>query len=164
MDARPLLAQLDRDLALYLEKIRRCAGLLDDEQLWWRPNPRSNSVGNLILHLCGNLSQWLLAGVGGQPDERRRSLEFSADRVSGGAELVERLAAVVGASRELLERLNEAELAAGREIQGHASDGLRAVLHAWEHMSYHTGQIVLLTKQQIDDDVPLDFYPQLRGR
>lgn len=163
MDPRTLLGQVDRDLAVYVEKIRHCVGLLSDEQVWWRPNRRSNSIGNLVLHLCGNLSQWLLAGVGGQRDERRRPLEFTADRAASRAELLERLAAVVASSRELLGGLSEADLAAARSIQGYATDGLRAVLHAWEHMSYHTGQIVLITKQQIGDDVPLEFYPQLRG-
>ena len=164
MDARALLGQLDRDLALYLEKIRHCVGLLSDEQLWWRPVPRSNSVGNLILHLCGNLSQWLLAGVGGRPYERHRSREFSAERAGNAAALIERLAVVVASCREVLSGLDEGALAAGCTIQGRETNGLHAVLHAWEHMSYHTGQVVLMTKQQIADDVALEFYPQLRGQ
>jgi uncharacterized damage-inducible protein DinB len=163
MDIRALLGQVDRDLALYLEKIRRCVALLSDEQVWWRPNRRSNSVGNLVLHLCGNLSQWLLAGVGSRPYERKRSLEFSAERAATAAELIERLAAVVASCREVLAGSSEAELAAARTIQGRATDGLGAVLHAWEHMSYHTGQIVLLTKQQVGDDVEIEFYAQHRG-
>jgi uncharacterized damage-inducible protein DinB len=160
MDARALLTQVDKDLGLYLDKIRHCVSLLDDAQLWWRANPRSNSVGNLVLHLCGNLSQWVLAGIGGRPYERHRSAEFSADRTATGAELLERLTGVVAGCREVVAALTEAELAAPRTIQGYPTDGQRALLHAWEHMAYHTGQIVLIAKQLVDERTEVEFYPQ----
>jgi len=160
MDAKTLLGQVDHDLALCLDKIRHCVGLLDETQLWWRANARSNSVGNLVLHLCGNLSQWVLEGVGGRPYVRHRSAEFAADRTAGPAELLERLTTVVAGCREVASALNEADLAVPRTIQGCPTDGLRALLHAWEHMSYHTGQIVLVTKQLVDEGTEVEFYPQ----
>jgi uncharacterized damage-inducible protein DinB len=163
MDHRPVLALVDGDLALYLDKIRRCVDLLEEPQVWWRANARSNSVGNLMLHLCGNLSQWVLEGLGGRPCERRRALEFTADRTATRAELLARLRGVVGGCREVAAGLTEADLAAPRTIQKYETDGLRALLHAWEHMSYHTGQIVLITKQLIGDRTEIDFYPQHRG-
>ena len=163
MDGRLVVVHLDRDLALYLEKIRHCVGLLDDEQVWWRANARSNSIGNLILHLCGNLSQWVLEGLGGRPYTRRRSQEFTAGWTQGRQELLASLATVVAACRQVAAGLSETDLAAARTIQGYSTTGLGALLHVWEHMSYHTGQIVLVTKQLVGDRVEIDFYPQHRG-
>lgn len=163
MNARNVLAHVDRDLALYLEKIRHCVGLLDDEQFWWRANVRSNSVGNLLLHLCGNLSQWVLAGLGGRPYARRRSQEFTGDWTEGRKELLERLSAVVAGCRQVIGGLGETELDAPRTIQGYSTTGMGALLHAWEHMSYHTGQIVLITKELVGGHVEIEFYPQHRS-
>src|SRR4026209_2602342 len=73
----------------YLPKIERCLERLTDEQIWWRANEESNSIGNLVLHLCGNARQWIISGVGGQPDARVRDTEFqqreviSRDRLLG---------------------------------------------------------------------------------
>ena len=163
MDSRLVLAHVDRDLALYLDKIRHCVELLDEEQVWWRANARSNSVGNLVLHLCGNLSQWVLEGLGGRPYTRQRSLEFSVDRTAPRAELMARLSEVVGGCREVAAGMSEADLLAPHTIQRYSTEGLGALLHVWEHMSYHTGQIVLITKQLIGDRTEIDFYPQHRG-
>jgi uncharacterized damage-inducible protein DinB len=163
MDHHRLLAQVDRDLASYLDRIRRCVALLDEEQVWWRAHARSNSVGNLVLHLCGNLSQWVLAGVGGRAFDRKRSVEFTSDHAGSRTDLIERLEQVVTSCREVIEGLGEDDLAVSHEIQGYSTDGLRVVLHVWEHMSYHTGQVVLLTKQLLGETVEIDFYPQHRG-
>jgi uncharacterized damage-inducible protein DinB len=163
MDHRTVLAHVDGDLALYLEKIRHCVECLDEAQVWWRANSRSNSIGNLMLHLCGNLSQWVLEGLGGRPYVRQRSLEFSAEGTATRAELLARLSEVVSACRGIAAGLGEAQLAAPLTIQKYSTDGLGALLHIWEHMSYHTGQIVLLTKQLIGDRTEIDFYPQHRG-
>src|SRR3954452_23792908 len=65
-------------LAKGLHKITHCMLQLTDEQVWQRPRPEMNSVGNLITHLCGNLRQWIISGVGGSPDVRNRPAEFAA--------------------------------------------------------------------------------------
>ena len=70
--------EADHLFAEYFDKIERTAGRLTVEQIWWRPNAACNSVGNLLLHLSGNLSQWVLAGLGGESFERRRDEEFAA--------------------------------------------------------------------------------------
>ena len=77
-------------LEYFLRRIEVCVGRLSDEQVWWRPNPAVNSVGNLLLHLQGNLSQWVLSGLGGVQFERQRSHEFAADRVAPLVEHVRR--------------------------------------------------------------------------
>ncbi len=155
--------------AEYLDKIERAVAPLEDEQLWWRgsDSPDSNAAGNsiakLLAHLHGNLSQWVLSGLGDLPFERHRSEEFAA-RPGPGAptreELLARLAATVAACRETIRRLPDAELARVRKIQKYELDGYRALFHTVEHMSYHTGQIVLLAKLQ---GAELDFYPQHAG-
>jgi uncharacterized damage-inducible protein DinB len=153
----------DRYLAQYLDRIRESVALLSEEQVWWRANRRSNSVGNLILHLCGNLSQWVLDGLGGESFERRRSLEFSADGGVGKAELLERLTNVIGRCREVVTALDQAALDTSRQIQGVDTTGLGTLLHAVEHMSYHTGQVVFVAKQLAPGSVEIEFYPERRN-
>jgi len=162
-DPHPALAQeAQRLLAEYLDKIEHCLGLLSDEQLWWRPNARCNTVANLVLHLCGNLSQWVLAGLGGVPFERRRREEFAAVKGDGAAVLLGRLSEVVAACRTVLDKLSDENLARTFVIQGYTGTGLGVLLHAVEHMSYHTGQIVFITKQLIGERAEVEFYPHLR--
>lgn len=154
-----------RYLEEYVDKIRLSVERLDEEQLWWRPAPGANSVGNLLLHLMGNLSLWIGAGLGGWRYTRDRAGEL-AQRGGAGApekdELVKRLAAVVAGCRGVLEGLEGADLAAEVEVQGYRVDRLGALFHAVEHMSYHTGQIVSMVKQ-LRPDEPMEFYPQHAG-
>jgi uncharacterized damage-inducible protein DinB len=152
-----------RLLAEYLHKIETTVGLLTPEQAWWRANERSNSAGNLVLHLTGNLSQWVLSGLGGEPYERRRAIEFAAREGVPPAELLASLRAVVERCVALAERLDDAALAAQHEIQGYQRDGFGVLLHAVEHMAYHTGQIVLIAKQ-LAGGAGIEFYPHLKER
>jgi len=143
-------------LGEYLAKIRASVSGLSDDQLWWRPNEASNSVGNLLLHLSGNLSEWLLASVGGLAFERQRDREFSARGGRGKADLLGGLEEVVASSQKVLRGLPAAALAERRRIRGGDVDTLEAVYHAVEHMSYHTGQIALVTKQLLGKDLALE--------
>ncbi len=154
--------EADHLFAEYLDKIERTAGRLTPEQLWWRPNAACNSVGNLLLHLCGNLSQWVLAGLGGEGFERRRDEEFAAAGGADAAALLARLREVVLACRSLTERLTERDLERTMTIQGYTSTGFGVLLHAVEHMSYHTGQIVFVAKQLLGGPAEIEFYPQLK--
>jgi uncharacterized damage-inducible protein DinB len=150
-------------LGQYLGKIRFCVDRLDERQAWARSGAGCNSVGNLVLHLCGNLSQWVLSGLGGAPDTRERAFEFAADRAATRGELVERLDSVVERCRGVIAALDDAALAAPRTIQDRETDGLGALLHAVEHMSYHTGQIVFAAKQALGEGSGIDFYPHLNA-
>jgi uncharacterized damage-inducible protein DinB len=149
-----LLEQADHELGRSLEKIEACVQKLDEAELWWRPHEGANSVANLLLHLTGNLSQWVLATLGGRAYERGDSK----------AELLRRLADVIGDSRKVLRSLTASDLLAPLTIQGEDTDGLAAVLHVVEHLGYHTGQIVLVTKQLAGQRTEIDFYPHLRGQ
>ncbi|MDY7091929.1 MAG: DinB family protein [Acidobacteriota bacterium] len=151
-----------RYLEEYLAKIDACLEQLGKEQLWWRPNEASNSVGNLVLHLVGNLSMWILVSLGDSDYQRRRSEEFQARETHDVDQLRAALAEVVAQCRRVLERLPESELARPRQVQGYDIDGLGIVYHAVEHMSYHTGQIVWVTKTLAAPSA-VDFYPQHAG-
>lgn len=140
----------------YLPKIEHCLEHLTDEQLWWRANPESNSIGNLLLHLSGNARQWIVAGVGGAPDVRERGGEFSETGPVPRAELIGRLRATVREADEVLGRLSPSELTGRRLIQGCEVSVLTAVFHVVEHFSMHTGQVLLLTKMLASRD--LAFY------
>jgi uncharacterized damage-inducible protein DinB len=143
----------------YSDKIEMALVDLDDEALWRRSGPGTNSIANLILHLCGNLSLWVLASLGGQDFERDRAGEFSADRTAGKDELLAELRRVVDESREILAGLDSARLSEEIEVQGYPTDIRGAAFHAVEHMGYHAGQIVLLAKQALAVEGGLEFYP-----
>lgn len=150
----------DRYWQEYLEKIEVAVAPLSEEQLWWRANEASNSIANLLAHLHGNLSQWVLQGLAGEPFERHRGREFSARGAATKESLLADLKSTVGRCRAAVSALTEDELGRTRRIQNYELDGHAALFHAVEHMSYHTGQIVLLAKTM---GAVLDFYPQHRG-
>jgi uncharacterized damage-inducible protein DinB len=130
----------------YLPKIERCLEQLDDSQIWWRPNPQSNSIGNLVMHLCGNARQWIVAGLGGSDDLRNRDSEFDQREVIERSKLTGLLKSTVAEVEATLEALDAETLLEKRTIQGSEVDVLQAVFHVTEHFSMHTGQIILLTK------------------
>src|SRR6185436_14366617 len=117
----------------YLPKIERCLEKLTDEQIWWRPNEESNSIGNLILHLCGNARQWIICGVGCQPDHRNRDAEFERRDPIPRAELLTLLRSTLSEIQTTLETLDPETLLERRPIQGHDVDILEAIFHVTEH-------------------------------
>lgn len=151
-----ILRAIDFLLGDYLPKIERCLERLSDEQIWWRPNEESNSIGNLILHLSGNARQWIISGVGSQPDTRVRDAEFEQRELIARAELLDLLRSTLTEIETVLRRLDPATLLERRKIQGHDVDILEAIFHVTEHFSMHTGQIIMLTKMLTASD--LRFY------
>ena len=133
-------------LSDYLPKIERCLEKLTDEQIWWRANDESNSIGNLILHLCGNARQWIICGVGGQPDNRNRDAEFAQRDTIPRDELLTLLRSTLAEIETTLRTLDPSILLERRKIQSHDVDLLNAIFHVTEHFSMHTGQIIMLTK------------------
>ncbi|HET7113870.1 MAG TPA: DinB family protein [Pyrinomonadaceae bacterium] len=140
----------------YLPKIERCLEQLTDEQIWWRANEESNSIGNLVLHLCGNARQWIVAGLGSEPDNRKRDAEFARRDSVPRAELLELLRSTLGGVETVLRGLDPATLLEKRKIQGNDVEVLEAIFHVTEHFSMHTGQIILITKLLTATD--LRFY------
>ncbi len=137
-------------------RIKKCLDELSEEEIWKRPNPSSNSVGNLILHLCGNITQYILSSLGGEEDVRDRNREFETTGGYTKAELFGKLSTTVGRAVEVLENLDEESLLKVRSVQGFRYSGVANIIHAVEHYSYHTGQIAFWTKLLKDKD--LGFY------
>jgi uncharacterized damage-inducible protein DinB len=137
----------------YVPKIRKAVDRLAPDDLWWRPNEASNSVGNLILHLAGNVRQWVVSGVGGETDRRRREKEFAARGGAGAPDLLRILEDSVGAADRVLQALEPGALLQKRVIQGMEVSVLDAVYHVVEHFSTHTGQILYLTKLRTGGDL-----------
>ena len=143
----------------YWPRLKESVESLTDEQVWWRPNVASNSIGNLMLHLNGNLRQWVVAAFSSEEDERNRPVEFSAQGGMSRTELLEKLGATVREVERTLQRLTEAELTAPYQIQGYDVHGLDAVYQAVEHFGLHWGQIAYITKILRAED--LGFYKEL---
>lgn len=142
-----------------LERIEVCLSELDGTAIWTRPNAASNSVGNLCLHLAGNVRQWILSGIAGQPDHRQRDAEFAATGGHSRDELLARLRQTVTEACTVIEALDETRLAQTVKPQTYEVTVLEAVYHVVEHFTMHTGQIILLTKSATGRD--LGFYRHL---
>ena len=140
----------------FLPKIERCLELLTDEQIWWRANPQSNSIGNLILHLSGNVRQWIVSGLGGAADSRDRDAEFAHREVISREELITKLKQTLGDADAALAKFDAEKLLNRQNIQGCDVSALEAILHVVEHFSMHVGQILYITKQLTAHD--LHFY------
>jgi len=144
----------------YLPRIARCLEGLPDDKVWWRANAESNSIANLLLHLTGNIRQWVVSGLGGIADVRHRQQEFDARDQTTGADLLSALTATVMDANRVLATLSPAALGEQKRIQGHDVSVFEAIYHAVEHFSMHTGQIILLAKMWKGD---VGFYELSEG-
>lgn len=152
----PFLSESRRFLtADYLPKIERSLADLSDEEIWWRPNEASNSIGNLVLHLCGNVRQWIVGGIGGRQEPRDRQSEFDRRDPIERDELLARLRTVLAEADDVLGRVTAEELARRRHIQEYDVTGLEAIYHVVEHFSMHTGQIIYISKLRGGRDLGL---------
>jgi uncharacterized damage-inducible protein DinB len=144
------------------ERVETCLGKLTMDQIWMRGTENQNAVGNLVLHLNGNVRQWILSGVGGQPNARHRDEEFS---VRGGMEpgaLGRLLREAVDGALAIIRSLPPERLAEEVTIQGYDETVLKAIFHVVEHFSGHTAQIIFITKMLTGED--LGFYSYLSGK
>jgi len=140
-------------LEQYWPRLRACVESLSDEQVWWRPNESSNSIGNLILHLNGNVGQWLVASFNRLEDARDRPAEFNAQGGISGAALLAKLSTTMNQASEVLSRLTEEDLLTPFEIQGYHVTGLDSVYQVVEHFGLHYGQILYVTKMLRSEDL-----------
>jgi hypothetical protein len=140
---------------------RMCSAVepLTSDQIWWRPNTASNSIGNLILHLNGNVGQWLVASFNKLEDARNRPAEFNERRRLSARTLLDRIAETMQEAEKVLARLTPADLLAIYEIQGYTVSGLHAVYQVVEHFGLHYGQIIYISKALRGED--LKFYSEL---
>jgi hypothetical protein len=139
------------ELQSALDRIKHCLGQLDDEQVWRRSRPGLNSIGNLILHLCGNLRQWIVAGVGDASDVRNRPAEFAERGPIPKVELMRSLEAIVEEAKRVLAGVDVWRLTEVRRIQGFDVTGVAAVFDSVPHFRGHTQEIVHMTRLLLGD-------------
>ena len=153
---REFLSQAIHRIDENTPKLIACVRELDEAEVWKRPNPHSNSVGNIILHLCGNIRQYAISSLGNRQDVRERDKEFSADGGYSASELLKKLTDTLDEAKSIIQTISAEELLRKRKVQGYTHSGIGIVIHVTEHYSYHTGQIIFWTKLLKDKD--LGFY------
>jgi len=149
-------------LKLFHSRIADCLGRLSDEQIWMRGSENENSIGNLVLHLCGNVRQWIGSGALGLPDARDRQAEFDARGGSSKAELLARLEATMQQALEGIRTLPPSRLGERITVQNTDTTVLQAIYQVVEHFSGHTGQIIFATKMLTGQD--LGYFKHLTRR
>ena len=149
-------AQIAHHMELNTPRIKKALAELTEAEVWQRPNAQSNSVGNLLLHLCGNITQYVLSSLGKLPDHRVRDAEFAAVGGLTKAELLEKLQTTVDQATNIIRLASQEEMLHVRTVQGFKMSGIAIAVHVCEHYSYHTGQIAFWVKLLKNKD--LDFY------
>jgi hypothetical protein len=135
------------ELDTALSRLRHCFGQLSDEQVWWRPREDMNSIGNLVLHLTGNVKQLIVSGVGGEKDERNRPAEFAARKSVSKEELLPRLAAAVDQAKSAIVAATAEELCRVRRVNANDWTGLQAIVRSVAHFRGHTQEIIHQTRE-----------------
>jgi hypothetical protein len=160
MSVEALFLQFSVDkLTLLVDRIEVCLGKLNEDQIWARGRENENAIGNLALHLAGNVRQWIISSLGDNPDSRDRDSEFAARGGYTIAELAANLRGTVKQAAQIISGLTTAQLTRMYEIQKYPVSGVEAVYHVVEHFAEHTGQIIFVTKMLTGED--LGFYRHL---
>jgi uncharacterized damage-inducible protein DinB len=149
-----------RKLRQNVDRIEKCLARLSEEQIWSRAHQSENAVGNLLLHLTGNVRQWIISGVGGTPDIRDRDSEFNATSGRSKSELLAHLRQTVEEACKVVESLTAERLAVMVHIQKYDASVLEGIYHVVEHFGQHTGQIIFATKLLTGEE--LGFYTHLK--
>jgi uncharacterized damage-inducible protein DinB len=142
-------------LRQFTDQIATCLGKLGDDQIWARGHENENAVGNLVLHLAGNVRQWIVAALGGKPDIRVRDREFTARGGITGEELAARLRETIEEAARVISALTTEQLIQVHEIQNRKASGVEAVLNVVAHFGQHSGQIIFATKNLTGEDLGL---------
>lgn len=137
-------------------RLKKCLAQLNEEEIWQRPNANSNSMGNLVLHLCGNVRQWILSGLGKATDIRQRQAEFDALGPLASNKMLEELDMLMEEVNTVLDHLKPADLINQHQVQGFTESGISILVHVVEHFSYHVGQMTYHVKALKDMD--MGFY------
>jgi uncharacterized damage-inducible protein DinB len=129
-------------------RLKQCLAMLTDEEIWYRPNHETVSIGNLVLHLCGNIRQWILSGLANEPDTRHRQAEFDEPGPIPSAALVVRIDEVAAGVARVLDGVTPELLVRTHAVQGFEETGVAILVHVTEHFSYHVGQITYAIKSR----------------
>jgi uncharacterized damage-inducible protein DinB len=140
----------------YYPKIERCVKELSDEEIWWRAHETDNSIGNLLLHLSGNIRQWIISGIGKERDARNRQQEFDERTHIPKQTLLKLFEGTLQEADRVLERFDVSRLTEVRHFQKWDHTCLYAISHVVEHVAQHMGQIIYITK--LRKGVDLKFF------
>jgi hypothetical protein len=132
--------------------ITLCLGKLTDEQIWRLDQANENTIGNLVLHLCGNVQQWIGWSVGGDPDTRDRAAEFSATHLLR-PELEQKLQATMDHALDILRKFPPEQVDRVIHTQNGQSTVLEAIYQVVGHFQQHAGQVIFATKQLTGEDL-----------
>lgn len=136
--------------------IQKSLKYIAEDQLWQKPNGSLNSIGNLILHIRGNMTQYIISSLGETADKRNRDAEFSDHKTGSKEVLLKMLEETVDTAKRVIFDAGTKQLLRQRSVQGFNLTGVGVIMHAVEHYSYHTGQIAFWVKQL--KDIDLGFY------
>jgi uncharacterized damage-inducible protein DinB len=146
----------------YWSDIQECLNMLSTEELWWRPNDESNSIGNLLLHILGSLSHWILGGIGGAEIRRTRAEEFDRRSPLPKEDLLSKFHSTLQDVDRVFATINPSQLNNKMRIAGKEITWMAAIYLTIQHISMHTGQIILVTKLRTGKDLALpQFIDQL---
>ncbi|MDX2361462.1 MAG: DinB family protein [Crocinitomicaceae bacterium] len=143
----------------FYPRVYKCLSLIDDDKLWESPNENIPSIGSQVLHICGNARQWILAGVAGHDDIRKRDEEFLVHKNIRKSELIFLLENLKVNLKVFMEGLRDIQVVKFYTIQGYRVNGFSAIIHVIEHFSYHVGQMTLLTKLYSNENT--NYYGEL---
>ena len=144
------------------ERIIHCLDQLNEEYIWNRPNPSVNSIGIILQHLCGNLRQCIISGIGGAKDVRNRPLEFKDDAKLSKTELLAKFERIINDCKDAIENFDPNNILKVRRIQGFDESALRAIYGTITHLEFHAGQIIYITRLLIGEQYTLNWVPQTK--
>ena len=154
----PIAAQIKKEFIKRIHhegipRIKKCLSLLSEDQTWKQPNENLNSVGNLILHLEGNVNQWVLSTFTDKKDNRARAKEFDPTRKEQKHDLTVRLDNLKSNTLDAINNINDEDLIKVYNVQCYKETGVSILIHVIEHFSYHVGQISFYTKFLLNEDL-----------
>ena len=157
--AEQFIQQQRADLMECLEKIEHCLSQLEDHDIWWRPYQEHNAIGNIILHLCGNLGQWIIHGVTQKPDTRDRPAEFAQRGAIPKQQLLDWISQTITKADEVIAAQSEATLLEPRKVQGFEVNVQSAIHHSVSHLIGHTQEIIWITRLRTGPDYRFRWAP-----
>ena len=159
---KEFLNETNRRIDTAHERIIHCLSQLKEEHIWNRPNPSVNSIGIILQHLCGNLRQWIISGIGGAKDVRNRPLEFKDDAKLSKAELLANFEGILSNCKDAIDDFDPNKILQVRRIQGFDETALLAIYGTITHLEFHAGQILYQTRLLLGEQYTLSWVPQTR--
>ncbi|MEO8146276.1 MAG: DUF1572 family protein [Bacteroidia bacterium] len=142
----------------YMLRIKKAIADLNHEQIWWKPHPNTISIGNILKHLNGNVTQWMISGLGREEDHRNRAEEFKDDEMPAKEILLNKLSLTISKSCNVIENISDDDLQTSITIQDFETTKLAAIYHVVEHFSWHSGQVTWVSKMLQGENHHIAFY------